>query len=175
MENSFFSSINMEDYLLQIISTVIATLLLWMFKYLAHKLTNSYGTKLRKSEIRKKQIRQLISISLNLLFIIIIAIIWGVQTRNLFVALSSIFAVIGVALFAQWSVLSNVTAGVIMYFSAPFRVGDNIRIIDKDAPIEAVIENIQAFYTHIRTKDNELIVLPNNLFLQKIVSIKEQE
>ncbi|MCC8088798.1 MAG: mechanosensitive ion channel family protein [Rikenellaceae bacterium] len=174
MEENMPSSFIMDDYLQQIIGTVIAILILWLSKYLANKLINSYGVKLRKTEIRRKQIKQLISILLNILFIILVAVIWGVQTRNLFVAMSSIFAVIGVALFAQWSVLSNVTAGIVMYFSAPYRVGDHIRIIDKNAPIEAVIENIQTFYTHIRTYDNELIVIPNTLFLQKIVSIKEQ-
>jgi small-conductance mechanosensitive channel len=60
-----------------------------------------------------------------------------------------------------------------MFFNAPFRIGDRIRIIDKDIPILATIESIQTFYTHIRTGDDELIVIPNNLFLQKIVSIKK--
>ncbi|MCD8073198.1 MAG: mechanosensitive ion channel family protein, partial [Alistipes sp.] len=86
----------------------------------------------------------------------------------------SILALLGVALFALWSILSNITAGIIMFFGAPFRIGDEITIIDKDTPIDAVIENIHGFYTHIRTPDNRLIVIPNNLFLQKIVSIKNQ-
>jgi small-conductance mechanosensitive channel len=74
-------------------------------------------------------------------------------------------------MFAQWSILSNITAGIIMFFSAPYSVGDRIHLIDKDLPIKATIENIQTFYTHIRTDENELIVIPNNLFLQKIVSV----
>lgn len=61
-----------------------------------------------------------------------------------------------------------------MFFNAPFRVGDRIHIIDKDIPIIATIENIQAFYTHIRTDDDELIVIPNNLFLQKVVSVMKK-
>jgi small-conductance mechanosensitive channel len=104
-----------------------------------------------------------------------IAIIWGVNPNNLLLSLSSIFAIIGVAMFAQWSMLSNITAGLIMFFTAPFRIGDRIHIIDKDFPIIATIESIQTFYTHIRTDDNELIVMPNNLFLQKIVSIKKDD
>ena len=60
-----------------------------------------------------------------------------------------------------------------MFFNAPFHVGDRIHIIDKDLSVIATIENIQTFYTHIRTEENELIVMPNNLFLQKIVSIKK--
>ncbi|MCD8102904.1 MAG: mechanosensitive ion channel family protein [Alistipes sp.] len=164
----------LKTFLPQIIATVVAVLLLWLSKMVTAKIVNKYGTLLQKSEIRRLQIRQVISILLNILFIIVIAFIWGVKTNNLWVAISSIIAILGVALFAQWSVLSNVTAGIIMFFGAPFRVGDEITIIDKDIPIEATIENIHTFYTHIRKSDGQLIVIPNNLFLQKIVSIKNQ-
>ncbi|MDR2914305.1 MAG: mechanosensitive ion channel family protein, partial [Tannerella sp.] len=122
-----------------------------------------------------EQVKRILSILLNITFLFMIAIIWGVNPNNLLLSLSSIFAIIGVAMFAQWSMLSNITAGLIMFFTAPFRIGDRIHIIDKDFPIIATIESIQTFYTHIRTDDNELIVMPNNLFLQKIVSIKKDD
>ncbi|MCE1154937.1 MAG: mechanosensitive ion channel family protein [Bacteroidales bacterium] len=80
---------------------------------------------------------------------------------------------IGVALFAQWSVLSNVTAGVILFFSPAYRIGNYIRILDKDMPTEAKIEDIFAFYTHLRTRDGELQIFPNNLLLQKAIQIME--
>lgn len=160
-------------FLPRIIGTVIAAALLWLAKILTKKLTKRYGQHLQKSDLRIKQIRQVFAIMLNILFAIVVAIIWGVQAKSVVVVTSSVFAILGVALFAQWSILSNITAGIIMFFGAPFRVGDHIRIIDKDIPIEAVIENIQTFYTHLRTTDNEVIVIPNNLFLQKMVSVKE--
>jgi small-conductance mechanosensitive channel len=126
------------------------------------------------ADVRIVQVRHIIKILLSIVFIFTIAIVWGVDPENLLLGVSSVFAIIGVALFAQWSVLSNITAGLIMFFNAPFRIGDRIRIIDKDIPIEATIENIRTFYTHIRTGDNELIVIPNSLFLQKIVSIRKE-
>lgn len=161
-------------YIPQLIASILAILLLVFSKYLTRKLIRKYAEILHKSEQRMLQIKQIISILLNVIFVFLIAVIWGVQPHNLLIGLSSVFAVIGVALFAQWSVLSNITAGILMFFTAPFRVGDRIRLVDKDLPIDAVIENIQAFYTHIRTEENELIVLPNNLFLQKIVLIKTE-
>lgn len=165
----------MEVYIPQIIATLITLLLLALSRYILNKLISRYGLLIQKSEGRMLQMRRVIFIILNITFIFIIAIIWGVDPKNLLIGLSSIFAIIGVAFFAQWSILSNITAGIIMFFTAPYRIGDHIRIIDKDIPIDAVIENIHTFYTHIRTDENELIVLPNNLFLQKIVSVKKQE
>jgi small-conductance mechanosensitive channel len=91
--------------------------------------------------------------------------------------LSSAFAVIGVALFASWSILSNITAGVILFFSFPFKIGDHIRIFDKE--LEGVnefwIEDIKAYHVHLRTPSGELVTYPNNLFLQKAVTLLEPE
>jgi small-conductance mechanosensitive channel len=84
-------------------------------------------------------------------------------------------AVIGVALFAQWSMLSNITAGVIIFFSAPYKIGDYISIIDKDMPIEAMVEGVYTFYTHLRTKDGIKHVFPNSLLLQKAVTILKED
>jgi small-conductance mechanosensitive channel len=88
---------------------------------------------------------------------------------------SSVFAVIGVALFAIWSILSNITSGVILFFSFPYKIGDKIKIHDKDLPIEAIIEDIKAFHLHLRTLEGELITYPNNLILQKAVSLVEKD
>ena len=162
----------LEDYLLQIIASAVTTILFPLSRFLAKKIVSKYGQLLQIAEVRIEEVRRVILILLNITFIFIIALIWGVNPNNLFLSLSSIFAIIGVAMFAQWSMLSNMTAGLIMFFTAPFRIGDRIHIMDKDTPIIATIESIQTFYTHIRTDEKELIVIPNNLFLQKIISIK---
>jgi len=100
-----------------------------------------------------------------------ILLIWGVEPSQVGVLFSSVFAVIGVGLFAIWSLLSNVTAGVILYFYYPFKIGDKIKILDKEFPYdEATIEDIQAFHVQLRTNDGSLITYPNNLLLQKSIS-----
>lgn len=161
----------MKAYLPQIIASAITIILFPLSRYLLAKLIVKSGHIVQMPTARIMQIRRVVCILLNILFIFILAVIWGVKPDNLLVGISSIFAIIGVAFFAQWSILSNITAGIIMFFSAPFRVGDKVHILDKDIPIIARIENIQTFYTHIRTDDDELIVIPNNLFLQKVVSV----
>ncbi|MDR3141683.1 MAG: mechanosensitive ion channel family protein [Tannerellaceae bacterium] len=163
--------IPVEDYFLQIVASGVVVLLLVIAKYISKKLIKRYTQLLNKPELRALQMKHIMNILLNIIFVFIIAIIWGLDPHNLLLGLSSVFAIIGVAMFAQWSILSNITAGIIMFFSAPYSVGDRIHLIDKDLPIKATIENIQTFYTHIRTDENELIVIPNNLFLQKIVSV----
>ncbi|MFV0328578.1 MAG: mechanosensitive ion channel domain-containing protein [Dysgonomonas sp.] len=163
------------NYLPQIIASVTIVLLTPFSKYVLGKVIWKYSSMTLKSELRTLHIIRVINMLVNFTCIVTLAIIWGVQPQNMLVALSSIFAVIGVALFAQWSILSNITAGIIIFFSTPFRIGDTIHILDKDTPIEATIENILTFHTHLRTKAGEQIIIPNSLFLQKIVSVGESK
>ncbi|NDV83686.1 mechanosensitive ion channel domain-containing protein [Bacteroides sp. 51] len=165
---------DIKEYLPQIIASAILIVLLPVSRYLFSKIVVKSGHIIQMPEARILQVRKVVSIIINILFFLSLGIIWGVNPDNILLGLSSVFAVIGVAFFAQWSILSNITAGIIMFFNAPFKVGDRIHIIDKDIPIVATIENIQTFYTHIRTEEGELIVIPNNLFLQKIVSVVEK-
>ena len=82
---------------------------------------------------------------------------------------------IGSALFAIWSSLSNVTSGVIMFFSFPYKVGDKIKIHDKDYPIEAIIVDIRAFQLILREDNGDLVTYPNNLILQKAVTLIQKD
>ena len=78
-------------------------------------------------------------------------------------------------MFAIWSILSNVTAGIILFFNFPYKVGDKIEIHDKEFPIKAVIEDIRAFQLHLRLENGDLVTYPNNLMLQKAVTLVEKD
>ncbi|MGB5227956.1 MAG: mechanosensitive ion channel domain-containing protein, partial [Eudoraea sp.] len=51
----------------------------------------------------------------------------------------------------------------------PFKIGDRIRIMDKEIEYEGnyIIEDIRAFNIHLRNDNSELLTYPNNLMLQK--------
>ncbi len=97
----------------------------------------------------------------------IVAIGLGYGEISLFV--SSVFAVVGIALFAQWSILSNLTASLIIFFAFPYRVGHRVKVVDKDDDISGIIEEIEPFHVLIRRDNGELITYPNSLILQKAV------
>lgn len=132
----------------------------------------------RKSDINDARIRLIsryTSVTLLLLFLLVEAFVLGVDIKDISVIFSSIFAVIGIALFAIWSILSNITSGIIMFFSFPYKVGDKIKIHDKDYPIEAIIEDIRAFQLHLRLDNGDLVTYPNNLILQKAVTLVQKD
>ncbi len=133
------------------------------------------GRKSNKNIARAKLIGRYVSVNLLLIALLLEAIIFGARWEDISVVFSSVFAVIGIALFAVWSILSNITSGVIMFFSFPYRVGDKIEIHDKDYPIKGIIEDIGAFHLHLRQENGDLVTYPNNLMLQKAVTLVEKD
>lgn len=117
---------------------------------------------------RIQYINKTLHIVITTLFVITFFLILGIEYSQLSVFLSSVFAVIGVALFAQWSILSNITASLLIFFFFPYRVGDKIKVVDKDDDITGIVEEITLFHVLIR-RGNELITYPNSLILQKSV------
>ncbi|MGF1560397.1 MAG: mechanosensitive ion channel domain-containing protein [Flavobacteriaceae bacterium] len=172
MENFLTSHYN------EVLSTIITVVLLLIFRFLGKQAVNRIGRKSEIVEPRILLISKYVSTLLIFLGVGIITIIWGVDFQQLGILFSSVFAVIGVALFAQWSILSNVTAGVILFFSFPFKIGDRVKIMDKEiyehddgGPSILVIEDIKAFHVHLRKSNGELLTYPNNMLLQKGVAL----
>lgn len=97
----------------------------------------------------------------------LLGFIWEISLSGLSFYFASIFTVVGVALFANWSILSNMTASVILFFFFPHRIGQTIRIQDGDNSIEGVILDITMFYLEIETTDGKIVSYPNNLAMQK--------
>lgn len=160
-----------EEYTKELITTGVLAILLIILRIISTKLVRRYAKSNQTLEHRTNLVIKYIHLLINVLVIIALIIIWGVQTKDIAIALSSITTIVGVAMFAQWSILSNITSGVILFFSFPFKIGDTIKIHDKDFPIEAEIEDIGAFHVYLKTNDGEKIIYPNNLLLQKGISI----
>lgn len=159
-----------NDYYRQLLTTGIMVLTLTILRYITITLVKKYAIKSEVIEYRKNLVIKYISISFTTLIFVSLILIWGVQTNDLLLYISSVLTVIGVALFAQWSILSNITSGFIVLFSFPFKIGDTIKVHDKDFPIEGEIISIHTFYTLVKTVENELVTYPNTLFLQKGIS-----
>lgn len=130
----------------------------------------------RAIEINRRKV--IFNISYFIVYLIsgfILAIIWGIEFREFTIFISSVLAVLGVGFFAQWSLLSSLTASFILFFYHPVRIGHRIRIIDKDYEWVGIVKNITAFYFFMETDAGEKISLPNSLVMQKGIEILELE
>jgi small-conductance mechanosensitive channel len=160
-----------NPYLIEEIITLITLVTYFISKALTVKIVRRFAKSNEVLEHRANLVIKYINLLIGMLALFTIIIAWGVKKDQILLFISSVFAVVGVASFAQWSILSNITAGIVLFFSYPFKIGDKIRIHDKDFPIEAEIEDIKAFYILLKSNEGELITFPNNLLMQKGISI----
>jgi len=76
---------------------------------------------------------------------------------------ASLFAVLGAAGLgiglALKDSLSNLVAGFQLIVQRPFRAGDYVMA----ASVEGTVEQVRVFQTRLRTPDNRVVILPNNL------------
>ncbi len=127
------------------------------------------GKKKSVSEMRVSYVSKMLNLGLTGTAIIVVCLILGVEYGQLTVFFSSVFAVIGVALFAQWSILSNITASLLIFFGFPYRVGDWVKVCDNDENITGHIIEISTFHVILQRLDGDIITYPNSLILQKAV------
>lgn len=141
--------------------------------YLATKLLDKiiHDVSVRRAlgDLRVLYITRLMKIGMVFCCLVLMCLILGLGYSEITVFLSSIFAVVGIALFAQWSILSNITASMIIFFGFPYRVNDRIKILDKDDDMSGIIVEISMFHVILQRPDGNLITYPNTMILQKAV------
>lgn len=92
-------------------------------------------------------------------------LIWGIDFGGLLILSTSLLTLTGVALFANWSLLSNITSYFVLLFHSSFRRGNHIRVLDGDNYIEGFVSEIGLFNTKLITEERESIIYPNNLLI----------
>lgn len=127
------------------------------------------GHKKAVNEVRITYVSKMLHLGMTATFVLVVCLILGVGYGQLAIFFSSVFAVVGVALFAQWSILSNITASLIIFFGFPYRVGDWVKVVDKDDEILGQILEISTFHVIIQRLSGDVVTYPNSLILQKAV------
>jgi small-conductance mechanosensitive channel len=110
-----------------------------------------------------------------LMTVALILLAWGIDFSGLLVLSTSIITLTGVALFASWSLLSNVTAYFLLLTNVAYQRGNYVRIVDGDNFMEGYIADINVFSTRIVTGSRETIMYPNNLILTRPVLINPKK
>ncbi|MBI3142351.1 MAG: mechanosensitive ion channel [Bacteroidetes bacterium] len=119
--------------------------------------------------------RVIASRAFNILYVVIalaiLAAIWGLEGKQVLAFAASILAVVGIGFFAQWSLLSNITAGLILYFGHPMKIGDHITILDGENTLNGTVEDISLFFIFVKSKDGVTYTMPNSVAIQKTITI----
>ncbi len=116
-------------------------------------------------------VHSLLQICLYAVLIIILAVIFGIDTTSVAALITSCGLAVGLAL--QGS-LSNFAGGVLILVLKPFKVGDYIK--DDTTGDEGFVTEIQLFYTKLTTLDSRCVVIPNgNLSNNSLINYTAME
>lgn len=161
----------MKLYETQILETVLVVLVVVIGRRLLGNLLKKIYHNLHLQERRFQLVNKIKDIILYVVALVFILTIWSVGQSEVFVFVSSFLTILGITLFAQWSLLSNITAGIILFINHPAKVGDRIQVLDKEFDISGNISDIGLFFILITTDENQEITIPNTLIFQKTVKI----
>ena len=155
-------------------SLVVLVFYLSVSRKLLPKLeTNIEKTKLKSTSAIKGVFAARVLVATLSLSLLLLA--WGIDFSGLLVLSTSILTVTGVALFASWSLLSNITAYFILLTNVAYRRGNFVRILDGDNYIEGYIADVGTFSTRLLTTERETLMYPNNLILTRPVLINPKQ
>ena len=160
---------NMYMYTFEIAQTLVLIIVYLILRFFTKRLINKVGFRFNYQAGRIKITNKIANALLGILMLVVLMLIWGIKQTDLVVFLSTTLTILGVAFFAQWSLISNITSTLIIFFNHPIRIGDALTIMEKDYEIEGVLNDIGIFFITIKTKDNKKITMPSNTFLQKMI------
>lgn len=156
----------------QIIESVVILIVYLVLKLISNRYIDKIVANNVSVKTRGKIVRKAINVTLMSVFLLIVLSIFGIDQSELLVFIGSVLTVIGIALFAQWSILSNITSGIIIFFNHTIKLEDTIKIMDKEYDVEGVISDIGLFFVILKTKDDEQVSIPNSVFLNKMIKKK---
>lgn len=101
----------------------------------------------------------------------LLVVVWGIDLSAILIVSTTVITLLGVALFASWSLLSNITAYFILLIHPGFARGTFIRVIEADNYVEGSISNLFFFNVELLTQEQEIVLYPNNLMMSRVVVI----
>src|SRR5699024_2033962 len=136
---------------------------------LMRNIVRRFGERRRYTPNRIFQVIVLINTSGTLVVFVLLSALWGFTGHGFMVFASSIFALAGIAFFAAWSILSNITAALVLFFHAPFGVMDRVRILDGDNTVIGRVRQMGLFFLILEDEYGHRLSIPNNVLIQHTV------
>ena len=165
---------NRTLYRIQIIETLIVIGVYALVYYFIKTIVNNSLKHTHLQRGRRKMIIKVLNLLSFITSTIVLSAIWGLNQSEIAVFVGTVITALGIAFFAQWSLLSNITSSLLLFFNHPLKIGDTLKVLDKDYPFEGEVSDLTYFFIHLKTKDGEIITVPNSLVLQKSISIIEK-
>ena len=165
----------MKTFNIQVIETMII-IGGYITLYLIFKIViNNFLKRTRLERSRRKMAIKAVQLFTTITAIILLTGVWGFKQNEIALFASTILTALGIAFFAQWSLLSNITSSILIFFNHPVKLGDYVKVLHKDYHYEGEVTEMNYFFVHLKTNDNEIITIPNSHFFDKSFSVAENK
>ena len=141
-------------------ATIVALLLWFVLRWAVKRAISNYAITHKFSPSRIASAHRAVSVIGFLVLVAVLAVAWSINVQSVLVVLGAILATIGIGFLAGWSILSNVTASIIMFWRLPMHVGDRVGLTGNQSFV-AVAEEFTPFYIIRENLGGTLIALPN--------------
>lgn len=156
----------------QLIEAAVVIAIYMVIRFFLLRYVDKLVSRRLSSPKRSVVVKKAINLIVLAIFTTVLISVLGVDQSELALFIGSVLTVIGIALFAQWSILANITSGLILFFYHSVKLDETIIIMEKDYEIEGKIIDIGLFFTILHTANNEQIDIPNSVFLNKMIKKK---
>jgi len=160
---------------IQILETIIVVGCYIILYFIFKIVINNFLKKTRLERSRRKMAIRAIQLFSTMTAVILLTGVWGFKQSEIALFASTILTALGIAFFAQWSLLSTITSSILIFFNHPVKLGDHIKVLHKDYHYEGEVTEMNYFFIHIKTEDNEVITIPNSHFFQSSYSVLDKK
>jgi small-conductance mechanosensitive channel len=160
---------------IQIIETIIILSSYIVTYFIFKTVINNFLKKTRLERRRRKMAIRAVQLFSTITAIILLTAVWGFKQNEIAFFASTILTALGIAFFAQWSLLANITSSILIFFNHPVKLGDYIKILHKDYHYEGEVVEMGYFFVHLKTDDKNIITIPNSHFFQISFSLTEKK
>lgn len=155
---------NLSDFM-PVVLIVAALLVLFIGTGFVRRVRNRLG---RKRPQNIKEINVVANMVNGLFAVVVILLLLqalNVPLGNVWTAVSAVFALVAIGFFAVWSILSHMTAAIVIFFQRPFRTGEYLQFADES--YTGRVQKTGLFFTTIEDDDGGFSQIPNNLLFQR--------
>lgn len=158
---------SMMDSIVKIMVTVGILAVTLILQKALQKAIDKYAQKYSISHKRLLVLQKTKSIILYVVGAIALILTWGFSLENIWVSVAGFIGLVAIGFFAVWSILSNIFAGMMIYFSQTIRIQENIEIMPEG--VGGTVQDINLFFIVLVDEQQNVISIPNNLVFQKMV------
>jgi small-conductance mechanosensitive channel len=98
---------------------------------------------------------------------VVLTLVAGQFGIELMTILTATVAMVAIGFIAVWSMVSNVTATLLLVTVRPFNIGDSVQFAGEE--VKGKVVDVNLFYTTLETEEQECYQIPNNMFFQKVL------